>query len=168
MFLTMKSADSTTITHLLYPLIVVLSAYFFSPFKNSCRLHSACGNDSAQRKIYRIYRFPPTGRGVSPLACGSRDLVDLVDLFPISRSASFTGFIDLRPQGGVIPCSPLATRNARFTGFIDLRPSGQSVFYFAMSEKVCTFAASFPTQPKPLRERWDLRVGTAGHIKRDV
>ena len=33
MFLTMKSDDSTTITHLLYPLIVVLSAYFFLHLK---------------------------------------------------------------------------------------------------------------------------------------
>lgn len=168
MFLTTKSADSTTITHLLYPLIVVLSAYFFLHLKILVDYIPPAAMIPRSARIYRIYRFPPTGRGVSPLACGSGDLVDLVDLFPISRSASFTGFIDLRPQGGAIPCSPLAARTARFTGFIDFRPPGQSVFYFAMSEKVCTFAASFPTQPKPLRERWDLRAGTAGHIKRDV
>ena len=106
MFLTTKSADSTTITHILYPLIVVLSAYFF-----------------LRLKILVDY-IPPAAM--------------------IPRSAGFTGFIDLRPQGGAIPCSPPTARSTRFTGFIgparlwqrapkrftgfiDLRPQGGAI-----------------------------------------
>ena len=61
MFLTMKSADSTTITHLLYPLIVVLSAYFFLHLKILVDYIPPAAMIPRSARIYRIYRSPPVG-----------------------------------------------------------------------------------------------------------